>query len=169
MNQIEDKTKFCIRYLIDKGIEPDIYQALYNGIIEPKLSYAIITLDEDFFTKAAQGLWNLWPRGKKDGKFDWKESVPVLRDRLMFIWKEEKITDNYTVDDILEAGRKYTAQFEHASTKFMQLLKYFIFKQKPIGVNEKGLIKMSYESTLVKMLQDKKHEEKQESFEDFVI
>jgi hypothetical protein len=169
MNQNDDRIRFCAKYLIDNGVAPEVYKNMYDTGAAPQHSYEIVPLNEDFFEKAAQGLWNLWPKGKKDGKFDWKESVPVLRERLMFIWKHEKVKEPYTVDDVLEAARVYIAQFEHSSVKYMQLLKYFIFKKKEMAVDDNGLIKVTYESTLLKMLQNRQTEEKQGTFEDFVI
>ena len=166
---MEDKVKFCIRYLAEKGITPDRYSSLYYADTQPEFAYSIMKIDDDFFTQAAKGLWDMWPVGKKDGKYPWKESVPVLRDRLIFIWNNLKITEQYTVEDILQAGRKYIAQYEHANTKYMQLLKYFIFKQKTMGFDDKGVYKNTYESTLVKLLQEKGSEESFESINEFVL
>jgi hypothetical protein len=168
MNLNEDKVRFCVRFLIGNGVTPDVYKTLCTTGVEPQHSYAIVMLDDDFFTKAAQGLWDMWPQGKKDDKYPWKESVPVLKERLEFIWSKLKVTGDYSVDDILQAGRRYLAQYEHSSTKYMQLLKYFIFKQKDVGVTEKGIIKKSYESMLVKMLQEKDKEE-QIPFDEFIV
>ena len=168
MNYTEDRIKFCARYLAGNGISPEEYERIFYSGESPQHSYAIVMLDDDFFVKAAQGLWDMWPQGKKDDKYPWKESVPVLKERLVFIWSKLKITDDYSVEDILQAGRRYLAQFENSSVKYMQLLKYFIFKQKTVGVSENGVIKKTYESTLINMLQNKKTEEP-ELFDDFMI
>lgn len=170
MNTNEDKIRFCVRYLLANGVDCSRFSEIAAALPpKPEGSYTLLKQQgQSFFTDVATGLRNLWPPGNKDGKWPWRESVPVLVDRLKFIWEKNELEDKYTVDDCLEAGRKYIAQFENSSVKYMQVLKYFIFKQKDTGTDEKGFIKKTYESTLVKMLQDNKNE-KQESFDDFII
>lgn len=156
----EDKIAFCVRYLSNIGVDAGRFDTLLNSVKQkPVVEYALIRQDNTFFSQVAAGLRDLWPPGKKDGKFDWRESVSVLTDRLKFIWMEQEVDEDYTVEDCLQAGRQYLSRFEHESTKYMQLLKYFIFKQKDTGVNKNGIIKKTYESTLLNMLRDKQKEE----------
>lgn len=170
MNRNEEKIKFCVRYLLNNGVDAERFTQISSTLSKfPEYTFTL-TMDQDraFFTKVATGLRELWPPGNKEGKWPWRESVSVLADRLKFIWDKYGLEDEYTVDDCLEAGRKYLSRYEKADTKYMQILKYFIFKQKDVGVTENGMIKKTYESTLVKLLQDKQKEE-QLPFEDFIV
>ena len=170
MNQNEEKIEFCVRYLLNNGVDAERFTQISSTLSEvPRFTFTL-TKDQDhsFFTKVAMGLRELWPPGNKEGKWPWRESISVLTDRLKFIWDKYGLEDEYTVDDCLEAGRKYLAQYQNANTKYMQILKYFIFKQKDVGVTENGMIKKTYESTLIKLLQDKQKEE-QLPFEEFIV
>lgn len=100
----------------------------------------------------AKGLWKLWPSGEKDGKWAWRDSVPNLTKRLQFLWSEREFGDKFTVEDCLRAGRRYLAQFQQ-DTKYMQILKYFIFKQTSL-VGSDGKIHYIYKSTLGDFLED---------------
>lgn len=160
MTANEDKKIFCVRYLADCGIDAIQYETLLNSIKQkPVVEYALIRQDDSFFMQVAIGLRELWPPGNKEGKWAWRESVPALVDRLKFIWRQHEVSEEYTVDDCLEAGRKYLSRFEHESTKYMQILKYFIFKQKDAGTDNKGFIRKTYESTLLNLLRDKEKED----------
>ena len=110
--------------------------------------------EKDFFEKVAVGLRNLWPTGEKDGKYPWRDSVTNLTKRLKFIWKERDIEDKYSVDDCLVAGRKYLSQFE-TDAKYMQVLKYFIFKTVKIPASD-GKITYVYKSTFADILEGSK-------------
>lgn len=157
----EDKLYFCARYLAENGIDAGQFVSMVDEVKDkPITEFAFVRQDDDFFNKVAVGLRELWPSGLKDNKYPWRESVRVLVDRLKFIWKDLEVSDDYSVDDCLEAGRKYLARFENNSTKYMQILKYFVFKQKTAGVDKKnGMYKVTYESTLVKLLQEKSSDE----------
>lgn len=110
--------------------------------------------DEDFLLKVAKGLRELWPSGEKDGKYPWRDSITNLVKRLEFIWTERDLGDKYTVEDCLRAGRRYLAQFQN-DKKYMQILKYFIFKQEKSGISTKdGKITYTYSSKLVDFLGD---------------
>ena len=171
MNRNEDRIKFCARFLAGNGVDPERYKVLYDEGAAPELSYVLIVQPDDaFFAKIAEGLREMWPPGNKNGNWSWRESVPVLVERLKFIWERERLEDRYSVEDCLQAGRRYLAAYENTSTKYMQILKYFIFKKKDVGVKENGVIKKTYESTLIKMLQDKEWEDMDnQSFDELVI
>jgi len=155
-NSTREKIEFCAKYLLANGVDAAEFERLAASIPGKKIpSFEFVKQDVDFFTEVAQGLWNLWPKGNKDDKHPWKDSVPMLVKRLIFIWDELEVTESFTVDDCLEAGRRYLAQFEHNDTKYMRLLKYFIFKQKDMGVKKNGMYVMQYESTLISFLRNK--------------
>ena len=113
--------------------------------------------DGDFFEKVAKGLKELWPSGEKSSKYPWQESVPNLVKRLQFIWKERGLKDLYTVDDCMQAGRRYLSQFERDVT-YMQTLKYFVFKQEK-SVASNGRITYTYKSSLADLLDGQRKEE----------
>lgn len=170
MNNNEDKIRFCVRYLLANGVDSSRFSEIAASLpVKPEGSYLLLKQkDDSFFTEIATGLRSLWPAGNKDGKWPWRESVSTLVERLKFMWEKFALDDKYSVEDCLEAGRKYIAKYEHSSTKYMQVLKYFIFKQKDAGTDDKGFIKKTYTSTLVNLLQDKP-EAVQQSFEDFIV
>ncbi len=135
------------RYPKDEKLQMAFINGFLNGVdstYSPK--------DNDFFVSVATGLRELWPPGEKDGKYPWRDSIPNLVKRLEFIWKERDISRSYTVEDCLTAGKRYLTQFEH-NTKYMQVLKYFIFKQKTSSVSQNGKVTYTYKSTLCDMLE----------------
>lgn len=108
---------------------------------------------EDFLRAVAKGLRELWPAGEKDGKWPWRDSVSNIEKRLEFIWKERDLGDRFTVEDCLRAGRRYLAQFQD-STKYMQILKYFVFKQEKHVSLTDGRITYTYSSKFADYLED---------------
>ena len=106
---------------------------------------------DDFFEQLATALRDLWPSGEKDGKYPWRDSVPNLVKRLQFLWKDRQLADKYSIDDCLVAARRYLAQFE-TNVKYMQVLKYFIFKQNKL-VGKDGRVTYTYKSTFADLLE----------------
>lgn len=106
---------------------------------------------DDFFEQLATALRDLWPSGEKDGKYPWRDSVPNLVKRLQFLWKDRQLADKYSIDDCLVAARRYLAQFE-TNIKYMQVLKYFIFKQNKL-VGKDGKVTYTYKSTFADLLE----------------
>ena len=113
---------------------------------------SLMPSDTTFFSTLAEKLRDLWPQGEKDGKYPWRDSTKNLRVRLEFLWKERKFKDKYTLEQCLTAARRYLSQFE-TNTKYMQVLKYFIFKQGKI-VGQDGKITYTYKSNLADLLED---------------
>ena len=160
----EDKINFCVRYLDSQGVSCNAFECIRVSLDEkPVVDYVLVRQDDSFFTRVAEGLREMWPAGNKDEKWAWRSSVKELVGRLKFIWAHQCVTDDYSVEDCLEAGRKYLARFQHGDTKYMKILKYFIFKQKTAGVTTNGMYKMEYESPLLNILQDKKEEQNLEA------
>ena len=156
----EDKINFCVRYLVANGVDSGSFESIRDSLSsKPVVEFAIVRQDDSFFTQIAEGLRNMWPAGSKENKWAWRCPVSELVQRLKFIWLDHGVGETYSVEECLEAGRKYLARFEHHDTKYMQVLKYFIFKQKASGVDKNGVYKMSYNSTLLNILQDKKDED----------
>lgn len=116
-------------------------------------------MPDNFFEQVAEGLRSLWPAGDKkvimpDGSaktYAWRDSVSNLVKRLEFIWKDRHFRDRYSVEDCMMAARRYLAQYED-NTKYMQLLKYFVFKQGNLK-NRNNKCTHVYESKFADMLE----------------
>lgn len=157
MTQSQEKIRNTARRLY-QNIYPETFR---KQIIDAYIAGALSVLPkepteptiytDEFFSQVAIGLRNMWPVGEKDGKYPWKDSIPNLIKRLRFLWKDRDIKVLYTVDDCLRAGRRYLSQFED-NTKYMQTLKYFIFKQTSI-VGKNGKITYIYKSTFGDLLE----------------
>lgn len=138
--------------------EQEAYFRGYSECLQDSLN----TNEKDFFVQVSEGLRNLWPSGNKDGKWPWRDSVTNIAKRLEFIWKERDFKDKYTVDDCLSAGRRYLAQFEN-NAKYMQVLKYFVFKQDKIVAHD-GRITFTYKSNLADYLESQSVSKTQEEW-----
>ena len=81
-------------------------------------------------TKLAEQLREIFPAGKKPGyAYTWRDSVSCIADRLKkFFMKYGEYSD----EQIIEATKAYVASFNGNYT-YMQLLKYFIWKNKVTG------------------------------------
>ena len=137
-----------------KKIFPDSEEkrnAYIKGYIDGS-EESLMPTDDSFFSTLADKLRELWPQGEKDGKYPWRASAKELKTRLEFIWKDRKLKDRYTIDQCLVAARRYLSQFE-SSTKYMQVLKYFVFKQDKI-VGKDGKITYTYKSNFADLLED---------------
>ena len=157
----EAQIDFCVRYLLSNGVDAGSFQSIANSLSSKKVKrfeLQPITEDHVFFAQIAKGLRDLWPAGTKDGKWPWRCPVSEAVERLKFLWKEQDLADKYSVDDCLAAARRYLAQFENHDIKYMVLLKYFIFKQKTMGVAANGIYKTGIESPLVKYLEANQNE-----------
>lgn len=85
---------------------------------------------EKRFENLADKLRELFPAGKKPGyAYTWKDSTPCIADRLKkFVLKY----GDYPDDDIIRVTKEYVDSF-NGNYKYMQLLKYFIWKNKVTG------------------------------------
>lgn len=85
---------------------------------------------DEYFTELATNLRKLWPKGEKDGKFPWRDSVGNIKKRLEVVWDFRKL-EMYSMDKCLRVARRYLAQYQ-MDTKYMCILKYFVLKQTTI-------------------------------------
>lgn len=95
----------------------DIVDNIMNEIKFPDL--------EDGLTDLAKSLKEIFPKGRKEGTYYWSDGVILIKRRLRTFFKKY---GNFDYEDIKEAARKYVASF-NGQYKYMQLLKYFIFKE----------------------------------------
>lgn len=105
----------------------------------------IIPQKTDRYDKLADELNKLWPAGLKDEKYRWRDTNKNISIRLKRSLEMRNLTDK-TDDEILKAAKQYLSRFEE-STKYMQILKYFILKEKVIAN------RMQYKSELCDILE----------------
>ncbi len=72
----------------------------------------------------AQKLKDIYPKGKKEGKWPWTEGPALIIRRLKIF---EKKYGKYPAQDIIDATQKYVN--DNFGSQEMRLLKYFIFKE----------------------------------------
>lgn len=142
------------------GYSPKELDAYVHGFFDAKASEDV---SSDFFGDLATKLRELWPPGDKGGKYPWRDSVSNLVPRLRFLWKERGYGDKYSVEDCLTAARNYLSKFEN-DTKYMQTLKYFIFKQEH-SVAKDGKMVYTYKSSLGDTLENLSSLEMQQDWE----
>ena len=135
------------RYPKDKNLQ----RAFIDGYLKCLSDSGSKKHDSDFFVSVATALRELWPPGEKDGKYPWRDSISNLAKRLEFIWKERNLGDKYTVDNCVMAANRYLNNFQN-NTKYMKILKYFIFKQNSTAMSS-GKMMCTYSSTLVDYLE----------------
>lgn len=155
MTLTQAQRKAELKYPADEKMREAYLQGFTDASVKCK--------SDAFYKEAATKLRELWPTGEKDGKYAWRDSIPVLSKRIKFIWEENNLEDKYTIDDILRAGRIYLSRYQE-STKYMQICKYFIFKQDKI-VKKNGEITYSYKSTLCNILESNEMNEILDTFD----
>lgn len=148
-----DDVLFCAKYLKDRGLlSKEILDSMNESLDGFTVTYELTKVDKGFLPELASKLRELWPPGEKDNKYSWRDSEKNIVKRLNFIWTERKLGDKYTLEDCLSVARRYLSQFED-NVKYMQLLKYFIFKQTS-SIHSDGRIEYSYKSTFADMLEN---------------
>lgn len=87
-----------------------------------------ITSDEKSLETLASKLKEIFPKGKKDGtNLYWADGNALIVRRLKLFFK--KYGEVFEHDQIITAAQKYIEGF-NGNYKYMQILKYFIFKEK---------------------------------------
>ena len=99
-------------------------------IAEGLMASSMNSSSEERCVSLAEKLREVFPAGKKPGyAYTWRDSVSCIADRLKkFFMKYGEYTD----EQIIEATKAYVASFNGNYT-YMQLLKYFIWKNKVTG------------------------------------
>lgn len=115
------------------------YCNIHPDLKKPYLTQRGVNLVEDIFLKSefvdkngnlsleelANELREIYPKGKKPGTaYMWRDSTALIVKRLKAFIKKY---GEYKHEDILMATKKYVTSFNGNYT-YMQLLKYFIFK-----------------------------------------
>ena len=99
-------------------------------IIESLMASSVNAASEERYTQLAEKLREIFPAGKKPGyAYTWRDSVSCIADRLeKFFMKYGEYSD----EQVIEATKAYVASF-NGNYQYMQLLKYFIWKNKVTG------------------------------------
>lgn len=106
------------------------------------------------YVKLANKLREIFPAGKKPGyAYTWRDSESCIVDRLKKFFLKY---GDYPDDEIIKATKKYVDSFNGNYT-YMQLLKYFIWKNKITGeeyVNGRMVGEVEKQSQLAAYLED---------------
>ena len=78
----------------------------------------------------ADKMREVYPKGLKPGtNYQWRDSTAIIADRLIKLVAKYDI--EFTDEEAIEATKRYIASF-NGNYRYMQILKYFISKQKPV-------------------------------------
>lgn len=111
-------------YLVEPSITERGVDLLTDIFTEENLS----SYDLKRFEEIASKMRELFPKGKKEGtNHMWRDSVPIIARRLKLLLV--KYGQLYTEKEILDATKRYVDSF-NGDYRYMQLLKYFISKQR---------------------------------------
>ena len=89
-----------------------------------------ITSNGESFEEIADAMREVYPSGRKSGtNYMWRDSTAVIAQRLKSLVKKYKVS--FTKEEAVDATKRYIAGYNGNYT-YMQILKYFISKQKPI-------------------------------------
>ena len=90
-----------------------------------------VTNNGESFEDIANAMREVYPSGRKAGtNYMWRDSTAVIAQRLRALVKKYKVS--FTKEEAVDATKRYVAGFNGNYT-YMQILKYFISKQKPIS------------------------------------
>jgi hypothetical protein len=117
-------------FLTDKGIDfiEHILLESEKDIIDKGIDF------DSLHTK----LKEIYPKGKKPGtNYYWVDNISTIKKKFKVFFK--RYGKKYKEDDIIKATQKYINSFNGNYT-YMQLLKYFIWKDKLDGSEESELL-----------------------------
>ena len=78
----------------------------------------------------ADKMREVYPKGLKPGtNYQWRDSTAIIADRLIKLVAKYNI--EFTDEEAVAATKRYIASF-NGNYRYMQILKYFISKQKPV-------------------------------------
>ena len=104
-------------------------QSLIESILaKSKLHVSSDNLER--YRALADQMRELYPKGLKPGtNYQWRDSTAIIADRLIKLVAKYNI--EFTDEEAVDATRRYIASF-NGNYRYMQILKYFISKQKPV-------------------------------------
>ena len=78
----------------------------------------------------ADKMREIYPKGLKPGtNYQWRDSTAIIADRLMKLVAKYNV--EFTDEEAVDATKRYIASF-NCNYRYMQILKYFISKQRPV-------------------------------------
>ena len=78
----------------------------------------------------ADKMREVYPKGlKPETNYQWRDSTAIIADRLIKLVAKYNV--EFTDEEAVDATKRYIASF-NGNYRYMQILKYFISKQKPI-------------------------------------
>lgn len=85
---------------------------------------------DETYEEIADAMRETYPAGRKQGtNYMWRDSTAVITQRLKVLVKRYNVS--FTKEEAVDATKRYIASF-NGNYKYMQILKYFISKQKPV-------------------------------------
>lgn len=142
---------FCAKYLQRLGLLSEYHLKILTELAKrSKVEFSMTEVKDGFFVELATALRPMWPPGDKDGKWAWRDSVESLAERLRTLWSVRGL-QAYSIDTCVEVANKYLSRFEN-DAKYMQILKYFILKQKRVAIGE-NKYKLINQSVFADMLE----------------
>lgn len=113
--------------------DPAIITPKGQSLIESILAKSKLHVSSDNLERyrtLADKMRELYPKGLKPGtNYQWRDSTAIIADRLMKLVAKYNI--EFTDEEAIDATRRYIASF-NGNYRYMQILKYFISKQKPV-------------------------------------
>ena len=117
-----------VYYIAPKGIELLEAILIDSGRETPSLDLVAL----------AKQMQDIFPNGKKSGtNYYWRDNVPTIVKKLKVFFK--RYGNNYTIEQLLLATKRYVKSF-NGNYNYMQLLKYFIWKDKIDGSQDSELL-----------------------------
>lgn len=113
--------------------QPVIILSKGTSCIETLLAQSKLHISKDNnerYKALADKLRDLYPKGLKPGtNYQWRDSTAIIADRLIKLVAKYNI--EFTDDEAVEATKRYIASF-NGNYRYMQILKYFISKQRAV-------------------------------------
>lgn len=104
-----------------------------QSLVESILAKSKIHVSSDNLERyrtLADKMRDVYPKGLKPGtNYQWRDSTAIIADRIMKLVAKYNI--EFTDEEAVEATKRYINSF-NGNYRYMQILKYFISKQKPV-------------------------------------
>lgn len=133
---LETQQKVKLKGKVHVAIDPKIFPKLSDSgthIIEAILAKSklhVASNDLERYKGLANKMRELYPKGLKPGtNYQWRDSTLIIADRLMKL--AAKYSIEFTDEEAVDATKRYIESF-NGNYRYMQILKYFIHKQKAV-------------------------------------
>lgn len=109
-------------------ITPKGQSYIESILAKSKIHVSSVNLER--YRALADKMREVYPKGLKPGtNYQWRDSTAIIADRLMKLVAKYNV--EFTDEEAVDATKRYIASF-NGNYRYMQILKYFISKQKPI-------------------------------------